>query len=331
MLLSNANWTEFGQDFGPELPSAYLKRRGLTRTAGNFDMMLPPARQEVRIRGVSMVFHKQDLPVATEAELQWFNEVNYDGLLGGTPSAPESTLALAECFRQWATLVRDRVELERLFDQDVAPLGYVFSVFSGSAAPSEEYQSTGIMNVPLQSIGYKKSHGGATHRANSATICAMTTSRVRALNIALSDLKAEPFSIVDEVLDEVDDSPFSEDVHITVRLGSDVPNAQVLEDFKLWLDAVERHPMRAKTGSFRDRIASWKNAKVLPYHDLSLFGKFTGTKVSVKDRFARLKGKSETQLGTLTKMSAAVFNDDTAQRLEHLAERYELLAKQEQE
>lgn len=240
---------------------------------------------------------------ATDAELAWFNLEKYSGLLGQADPETESLEAREACYRQWAALVRDRVQLSLFIDS--GELKYVASLFEQ------------VKLSPLAPLGFSKTYVGAAHAANSATIKAMTTNRVKWLHEALIQAKAPEHSIVDVVLLEDAQSSFSEYAHLMV--STTATDNQLVEDFKAWLEGWRLSTASSTGGDYRLKIGNWFGAKVLQYHDLRLFTKISGREISVKKRFSLLPPLDAQQLRRLSQLEKAVFSDDIAQRLMHLA------------
>lgn len=261
---------------------------------------------------------------ASDAELAWFQPENYSDLLGHARPESESQEERAACYRQWATLVWDRVQLKQLWE-------------TGELTEYVQTHFERIKRAPLEPIGFGKTNVGATHIANSATVKAMTSNRVKWLRHALIRAQATDQSIVDVVLAKDPESSFGEYAHLTINITA--TNEQLIDDFKRWLGAWRSATQQSMPGDFRSKIANWTGANILQYHDLTLFSKIAGRSVSVEQRFRLMQTTDQRMKSTLqvtdtrplrrlSGLESEVFSIEMAKRLAHLAERDELAVAQ---
>ena len=157
----------------------------------------------------------------------------------------------------------------------------------------------------------------------------MTSNRIKWLQNALVQADATDHSIVDVVLAQDPDSSFGEFAHLMINITA--TDEQLVGDFKKWLEAWRRETKQSMPGDFRRKIANWTGARLLQYHDLTLFSKISGRSVSVEHRFRLLHSQDQRhqvtdigQLRRLSKLESEIFSIEMAQRLAHLADRDEL-------
>lgn len=248
---------------------------------------------------------------ASDEELAWFKISNYSEIRGKYPADFADTASCTVTYMQWATMIRDRVELARFLE--AGNTEYVATLFDKLKAD------------PLTHLGFWQSYGGGTHAANTATVKAIPANRVWWLNEAMVRTGAEDRAIVDAQLASDSESVFGDYAHVMVNLRA--TDKQIRGDFTKWLAAWRNSTAKVIQGDYQNKISHWADSRVLPYMDLELFSKLTGKGISRAMKFNMLfpspkfddlyRGNKER---TLIEMHKRVFTEDVAKIVAHLAE-----------
>lgn len=234
---------------------------------------------------------------ASDADLTWFKLTNYAGLR-------HASLA------QWATVVRDRVEIARFIDAGLKE----------AIAPQFEK----IKSAPLSHLGFAKRYGGTEHQSNTPTVKLITMNRLAWLHDAMLRNEASPASVVDDLLASDPESPFGDYAHLMVNIHA--TDSQLEADFKAWLRKWRQNTFAAAGGNYERKTAAWAQASVVPSMDLELFSKLTGKQIPSDKKLemllpGRTANEHESQGRRLREMREQIFTDEIAHVLQHLAEK----------
>ncbi len=248
---------------------------------------------------------------ASAEELAWFKISNYSCIRGKKAADFAGPRACADTYIQWATMIRDRVELVRFLD--AGDTEYVATLFDKLKAD------------PLAHLGFWQGYGGGAHAANTATVKAVTANRVWWINEGMVRTDVEEHAIVDDQLASDPESVFGNYAHLMVNLRA--TDKQIRDDFAKWLAAWRNSTAKVIQGDYQNKISHWADSRVLPYMDLELFSKLTGKGISRAMKFNMLfpspkfddlyRGNKER---TLIEMHKRVFTEDVAKIVAHLAE-----------
>lgn len=248
---------------------------------------------------------------ATIEELAWFKIENYSGVRGQKSADFADSASCVITLNQWATMIRDRVELARIFE--AGETEYVATLFDKLKAD------------PLTHLGFWQRYGGGTHVANMPTVKAITANRVRWLNEAMLSADANERAIVDVQLASHPESVFGDYAHVMVNLRA--TDKQIRDDFAKWLTAWRGSTPKVTQGDYQNKISHWAQSQVLPYMDLELFSKLTGKGISRATKLNMLFPSPrfddvyrENKSRTLIEMHKRVFTEDVAKIVADLAE-----------
>ena len=233
---------------------------------------------------------------ATDAELGWFSLKNYEALRGQ-----------GNTYRQWVSIIRDRVGLRRLIDVGLQE----------KATPLFER----IKVAPLASLGFGQNYHGPAHPLNTPTVKPLSANRVKWLNEAMTRSNANDRSIVDEQLAIDGEKIFDDYTHLMVNIRAS--DAQVIDDFTSWLSAWRKQTKVVAGGNYSTKIGNWASSRVVEYMDLELFSRLTGREIDIDRKFAMLLPlhSKEERLGQqrrLHDLRAQIFTDEMALIIQHL-------------
>lgn len=239
---------------------------------------------------------KKDETYATNSELDWFSLENYGGLRGE-----------GNTYRQWVTIIRDRVGLRRLIDAGLQE----------KATPLFER----IKVAPLAPLGFCQNYHGPDHPLNTPTVKPLSANRVKWLNEAMARSNADDRSVVDEQLASDGEGVFDDFAHLMINIRAS--DAQIIGDFTGWLSAWRERTGAVVGGNYSTKIGSWASARVVEYMDLELFSHLTGREIGIDRKFAMLlpRHSKEERLGQkrrLHDLRGQIFTDEMALIIEHL-------------
>lgn len=246
---------------------------------------------------------------ASDEELAWFKIENYSGVRGRNHTDFADSASSAVTYTQWATMLRDRVELARLLE--AGETGFVEGHFEN------------LKTNPLTHLGFAQGYAGGVHPANTATVKATTANRVWWLNEAMVRSDADKHVSVDVQLAADSESVFSDYAHVMVNLRA--TDKQIRDDFEKWLSAWRNSTLKVTQGDYQNKISRWAQAQLIPYIDLELFSTITGHPIPRPRKFEMLfpqhtVEQRDAQRRKLSDMYELVFNDDMAKIVGHLAE-----------
>lgn len=246
---------------------------------------------------------------ASDEELAWFKISNYSFIRGKTAADFAGPRACADTYMQWATMIRDRVELARFLD--AGDTEYVATLFDKLKAD------------PFTHLGFSQSYRGGAHATNAPTVKALTANRVRWLNEAMLSVDANERAIVDAQLASDPESVFSDYAHVMVNLRA--TDKQIRGDFTKWLAAWRNSTAKVTKGDYQNKISHWAQAQLLPYIDLELFSKISGRAIDFPRKFDMLLpgntiDQHDAHRRRLSDTYKLVLTDDMAKILAHLAE-----------
>lgn len=246
---------------------------------------------------------------ATIEELVWFKIENYSSVRGQKSADFADLASSAVTYTQWATMLRDRVELARFLE-----------------AGETEFAAAQFENLktdPLTHLGFSQSYRGGAHAANTPTVKALTANRVRWLYEAMLSADANERAIVDAQLASDSESVFGDYAHVMVNLRA--TDKQIRDDFAKWLSTWRGATPKVTHGDYQNKISHWAQARLLPYIDLDLFSRVTGRLIPLARKLEMLfpehtEIERDVQRRKLSDMYKLVLTDDMAKIVAHLAE-----------
>lgn len=246
--------------------------------------------------------------IATDAELSWFNLEHYASLRGDAAEHWASNEAGTETYRQWSSLIRDRVEFRRFLD--AGERDYVGRMFEK------------VKLAPLSPLGFKRGDRLALHPADTETVTMISTNRIKTLHRELNEAAAPSVSSADEVLAGYPESQLSGFAHLTISTAA--TDKQLLSDFQSWLSAWRSSSKDVLGGDFPNKISNWRRSLVLPYQDLQLFTALTGKSITLQKKLSllipgRTAGEQDAFRSKVGKMARLVFSEDMSLLVSHLA------------
>lgn len=246
--------------------------------------------------------------IATDAELSWFNLANYASLRGDSAEHWASRQASSQTYRQWSSLIRDRVEFLRFLN--TGERAYVTGLFEN------------VKLSPLLPMGFQIRYRTAAHPSNTETVRMISTNRVNTLYSELNEAGAPLTSAADEALAGYPDSQLSGFVHLTI--STTATDKQLLSDFQDWLSAWRSSSKHVIGGDYPNKIANWRHSLVLPYQDLQLFTALTGKSIPLQKKFTlllpgRTADEQDAYRSKLGKMASLVFSEEMSLLMSHLA------------
>jgi hypothetical protein len=246
---------------------------------------------------------------ASSEELAWFKIENYSGVRGQKTADFADSASSALTYTQWATMLRDRVELARFLQAGETEF---------AAAQFEKLKTD-----PLTHLGFSQSYRGGAHAANTPTVKALTANRVRWLNEAMLSAAANERVIVDVQLASDSESVFGDYAHVMVNLRA--TDKQIRDDFAKWLSTWRSSTPKVTEGDYQNKISRWAQTRFFPYVDLDLFSRITGRRIPSLRRMAMIfPHHTEIQRDPLRRKLSdtyeLVFTDDMAKIVAHLAE-----------